>query len=66
MCVIEWTKGTHSEKQSRACIEVDLKRRMSVTATQQTWLLMRIVTLKVTCDQETNISNEDRVSNFLE
>ena len=34
MCVIEWTKGTHSEKQSRACIEVDLKRRMSVTATQ--------------------------------
>ena len=37
-----------------------------VTATQQTLLLMRIVSLKVTCDQETNISNEDRVSNFLE
>ena len=34
-CVIEWTKRTHSEKQSRACTEVDLKWRMSVTSTQQ-------------------------------
>ena len=34
-CVIEWTKRTHSEKQSRACTEVDLKWRMSVTSTLQ-------------------------------
>ena len=34
-CVIEWTKRTHSEKQSRACTEVDLKWRMSVTPTLQ-------------------------------
>ena len=64
MCVFEWTKRTHSEKQSRACTEVDLKWRMSVTSTQQTQLL--IVTLKVTCDQGTNISNKDRVPYFLE
>ena len=34
-CVIEWTKRTHSEKQSRACTKVDLKWRMSVTPTLQ-------------------------------
>ena len=59
MNVIQWTNRTHSEKQSRACIEMDLKWRISVTSTQQTQLLMRNVSLKVTCDKGTNISNND-------